>query len=81
MQGTVTSVYEVGCFAGALMALAYGERLGRRKAILAGAAIMILGTIIQVTSFKGKWELGQFIIGRVVTVRTLLHDIDQPAVC
>lgn len=32
---------------------------------------MILGTIIQVTSFKGKWELGQFIIGRIITVRLL----------
>ncbi|TGZ79868.1 sugar porter family MFS transporter [Ascodesmis nigricans] len=67
IQGTVTSVYEVGCFGGAIGALIFGERLGRRKAIIMGAIIMILGTIIQVTSFKGKWELGQFIIGRIVT--------------
>jgi MFS family permease len=64
----VTSVYELGCFAGAMAALAYGERFGRRKSILFGAAVMILGTIIQVTAFKGSWELGQFIIGRVITV-------------
>jgi MFS family permease len=68
IQGTVTSVYELGCFAGAMAALAYGERFGRRKSILFGAAVMILGTIIQITAFKGSWELGQFIIGRVITV-------------
>ncbi|KAI5801136.1 hexose carrier protein [Geopyxis carbonaria] len=67
IQGTVTSVYELGCFAGAIAALFYGERLGRRRSILTGAVIMILGTIIQVTAFRGKWELGQFIIGRIVT--------------
>ncbi|KAL7274814.1 sugar transporter-like protein [Rhizina undulata] len=67
IQGTVTSVYEIGCFAGSTAALLYGERLGRRKTILIGASIMILGTIIQITAFRGYWELGQFIIGRVIT--------------
>lgn len=68
MQGTVTSVYELGCFAGSLAAMFFGERLGRRNSILIGASIMIIGTIIQIVSFRGHWELGQFIIGRVVTV-------------
>lgn len=67
IQGTVTSVYELGCFAGAMAALMYGERVGRRKSILFGAVVMIIGTIIQVTAFRGSWELGQFIIGRVIT--------------
>lgn len=68
IQGTVVSVYELGCFAGAIASLMYGERLGRRHSILYGAAIMILGTLIQITAFKGRWELGQFIIGRIITV-------------
>ncbi|KAF8539588.1 general substrate transporter [Trichophaea hybrida] len=67
IQGTVTSVYELGCFAGAIAALMYGERLGRRKSILCGAFIMILGTLIQITAFRGHWELGQFIVGRIIT--------------
>ncbi|KAI5789215.1 general substrate transporter, partial [Pyronema domesticum] len=67
MQGTVTSVYELGCFAGALAALMWGERLGRCKSIIIGAVIMILGTLIQITAFRGKHELAQFIIGRIVT--------------
>jgi MFS family permease len=46
----------------------YGERLGRRRSILTGAAIMVLGTLIQITAFRGRWELGQFIVGRIITV-------------
>ena len=49
----------------------YGERLGRRRSILIGAVIMILGTIIQITAVRGKWELGQFIVGRIITVSLL----------
>ncbi|CDK25786.1 unnamed protein product [Kuraishia capsulata CBS 1993] len=66
IQGTVTAVYELGCFAGAIFALVRGDRLGRRKMIMLGSTIMILGTIIMVTSVRGHWNLGQFIIGRVV---------------
>lgn len=64
----MTSVYELGCFAGAIAALMYGERVGRRKSILFGAVVMILGTIVQITAFRGSWELGQFIVGRIITV-------------
>ncbi|RPA99039.1 hypothetical protein L873DRAFT_1835584 [Choiromyces venosus 120613-1] len=67
IQGTLTGAYEIGCFIGAIFALVYGERLGRRKCIILGSVVMILDTIIQVTVFGGKWELGQFIIGRMVT--------------
>ncbi|BFZ60024.1 sugar transporter-like protein [Saitoella coloradoensis] len=67
IQGTVTSVYELGCFAGALAALFLGERMGRLRTIFLGAVIMILGTVIQVTAFDAHFGLGQFIIGRVVT--------------
>lgn len=63
IQGTVTSCYEVGCFLGALAAYFVGERLGRRKMMLSGAVIMIIGTIIQVTAFGPG--LTQFIVGRV----------------
>ena len=65
----MVSVYELGCFAGAIAALLYGERLGRRTSILCGAWVMVLGTLIQITAFRGRWELGQFIVGRIVTVR------------
>jgi MFS family permease len=47
--------------------LAYGDWLGRRRSVMLGASIMILGVIIQVTSFPGHVPLAQFIVGRVVT--------------
>lgn len=44
-----------------------GDRLGRRRAINAGAAIMCVGVIIQVTAFKDKKAFAQFTIGRIIT--------------
>ncbi|KAK9770265.1 putative General substrate transporter [Seiridium cardinale] len=67
MQGTVTAIYEIGCLIGAVFMLTCGDLLGRRKGIILGAFIMILGVIIQVTSQAGATPLAQFIVGRVVT--------------
>jgi sugar porter (SP) family MFS transporter len=66
-QGFVTAIYEVGCFLGAILVLMFGDRLGRRRAMMIGALIMILGTIIQVTAIKGHAATAQFIIGRTIT--------------
>ncbi|EAW12947.1 putative MFS monosaccharide transporter [Aspergillus clavatus NRRL 1] len=67
MQATVTAVYEVGCLLGAIFALIFGEILGRRKMIIFGAVVMIIGVIIQVTAFPDSLPLLQFIFGRVIT--------------
>lgn len=67
MQGLVTAIYEIGCLIGAVFILAVGDLLGRRRAIILGGIIMILGTIIQVTPMRGHAPLAQFIIGRIVT--------------
>ncbi|EER25578.1 Sugar transporter family protein [Coccidioides posadasii C735 delta SOWgp] len=67
MQGFVTAIYEIGCLAGAMSIIWAGDVLGRRKSIMLGATIMILGVIIQVTSFPGHDPLAQFIVGRVIT--------------
>jgi MFS family permease len=66
-QGFVTAIYEIGCFLGAAFILVVGDSLGRRKAIIIGAIVMILGVIIQVTCIKGHKATAQFIIGRTVT--------------
>ncbi|KAF2131812.1 general substrate transporter [Dothidotthia symphoricarpi CBS 119687] len=66
-QGFVTAIYEIGCLLGAITMLLFGDYLGRRKAIMIGAVIMILGVIIQCTAMKGHAATAQFIIGRVVT--------------
>lgn len=67
MRGFVTAVYEIGCLFGAIFILALGDFLGRRRAIMMGGSIMILGVIIQVTAERNATPLAQFIVGRVIT--------------
>jgi MFS family permease len=59
---TVTAIYDIGCFFGAIIAFTWGERLGRKKAILLGTAIMAIGTIIKASSYS----LAQMFVGRIV---------------
>ncbi|TXT05971.1 hypothetical protein VHUM_03732 [Vanrija humicola] len=73
IQGSVTACYEVGCFFGAMFAYFFGDRLGRRRMMLLGCVVMIIGTVITVTAFGPGSPNGnvggfvQFIIGRVIT--------------
>ncbi|GAB1198487.1 hypothetical protein APSETT444_007810 [Aspergillus pseudonomiae] len=67
MQATVTAVYEVGCLFGAILALLFGDRTGRRWMVISGATIMIVGVVIQVSAMPGSLPLLQFIFGRVIT--------------
>lgn len=53
MQAFYTAIYEVGCLAGATIALLFGNKLGRRRCIAIGATFVIIGTIIQITPIPG----------------------------
>ncbi|PQE13087.1 Hexose carrier protein [Rutstroemia sp. NJR-2017a BBW] len=66
-QGFVTAIYEIGCLLGAMFILWFGDSTGRRRAMILGGVIMILGVIIQVTAVKGHSATVQFIIGRTIT--------------
>lgn len=66
-QAFVTAIYEIGCLIGAIFQLCFGDKIGRRRAIILGAIIMIIGVMIQVTAFDGSHATAQFIIGRTVT--------------
>ncbi|PQE02906.1 sugar transporter protein [Rutstroemia sp. NJR-2017a BVV2] len=66
-QGFVTAIYEIGCLLGAMFILWFGDSTGRRRAMILGGVIMILGVIIQVTAVKGHAATAQFIIGRTIT--------------
>jgi MFS family permease len=57
--------HDVGCLIGAVFILNVGDYLGRRKAMILGPGIMIIGVIIQVTCVKGHAATAQFIIGYV----------------
>ena len=41
--GLIVSIYEIGCFVGAITTSFIGEKLGRRKSVLIGVIIMIVG--------------------------------------
>ncbi|KAK5119974.1 hypothetical protein LTR85_007050 [Meristemomyces frigidus] len=66
-QAFVTAIYEVGCLLGAIFQLTFGDKIGRRRAIIMGAMIMIIGVIIQCTCYTGHNPTAQFIIGRTIT--------------
>lgn len=66
-QGFVTAIYEIGCLIGAIFILTFGDKTGRRRAMMLGGFIMIIGVIIQITAIKGSNATAQFIIGRIIT--------------
>ena len=62
-QGIVVAAYNLGCFAGSIPTIWIGNMLGRRKAIFIGSFIMVIGALLQCTSY----DLAQLIVGRLVT--------------
>ncbi|KAF9218149.1 hypothetical protein BS17DRAFT_314231 [Gyrodon lividus] len=63
LQSFVVAVYEVGCLFGAIFALWIGDRLGRRRTIMLAGIIMMVGAILQATSYSYT----QLVIARLVT--------------
>ncbi|KKK26207.1 hypothetical protein ARAM_003869, partial [Aspergillus rambellii] len=59
-QGIVVAAYNLGCFAGSIPTIWIGNYLGRRKTIFLGSFIMVIGALLQCTSY----HLPQFIVGR-----------------
>ncbi|TIA31838.1 general substrate transporter [Aureobasidium pullulans] len=59
---TVTAIYDIGCFLGALLAFSIGERLGRKNSVILGTTIMSMGAILQTSSFS----LAQMFVGRTI---------------
>ncbi|KAK4140183.1 general substrate transporter [Dichotomopilus funicola] len=62
-QGIAVASYNLGCFFGAVITIFIGNPLGRKRVIMLGTSIMIIGAILQASSTT----LEQFIIGRIIT--------------
>ncbi|KAH8900406.1 general substrate transporter [Thozetella sp. PMI_491] len=62
-QGITVSCYNLGCFIGAILTIFIGNPLGRRRMIMLGTSIMIVGAILQASATT----LPHFIIGRIIT--------------
>lgn len=63
MLATVSAIYAVGCFFGALVAFSIGERLGRKKTIIWGTIVMTVGAILQAASYN----LPMMFVGRIIS--------------
>ncbi|CZT20430.1 probable sugar transporter STL1 [Ramularia collo-cygni] len=62
LQGTVTAIYDIGCFFGAISAYFLGDIIGRKKTILLGTTIMSIGAILQITAYG----VPHMIVGRII---------------
>jgi sugar porter (SP) family MFS transporter len=63
LLGTISAMYNIGGFLGAIIAFLVGVRLGRKKMVLTGLGICTVGAIIQCSSTK----LGQLLAGRIIS--------------
>ncbi|RDW79397.1 general substrate transporter-2 [Coleophoma cylindrospora] len=62
LQGQIVALYDIGCILGCLLSMFVGDMLGRRRAILVGCTILIVGAVIQTTAYR----TAQMIAGRIV---------------
>ena len=64
MTGFVTSIYDLGCFAGAVITLFVGEPLGRKRMLIVFTIIMTVGILMQTAALNMQHLLwGRFIAG------------------
>jgi sugar porter (SP) family MFS transporter len=63
VQGISIASYNLGCLFGAVITIWISDILGRRKMMLLGSSIMVVGAALQCSSFS----LPQLIVGRIVT--------------
>lgn len=60
----MTSVYNLGCFAGALSTLYSGDKLGRPRTLMLGSCTIALGAIVQAACMNaGMQYAGRVIAG------------------
>lgn len=63
MLSTITALYDVGAVFGAIGAAVIGDRLGRKRTLLTGCTVLIIGTILMAACV----ERIQMMFGRVLT--------------
>ncbi|KAM0330760.1 hypothetical protein ACHAQA_003714 [Verticillium albo-atrum] len=62
-QGISIASYNLGCFFGAILAIFIGNPLGRKRMIILGTAIMVVGAALQASAFG----IAHLIVGRIIT--------------
>ncbi|KAK7228063.1 hypothetical protein V2G26_000233 [Clonostachys chloroleuca] len=61
--GLMVAIYEIGCFAGAVLSFIWGETFSRRACMLCGVFVMVVGATLQTVA----QNMDQLIAGRVIT--------------
>ncbi|KAF4945911.1 hypothetical protein FSARC_14319 [Fusarium sarcochroum] len=62
IQGQIVATYDIGCIMGTIVSMLAGDKLGRKRSILIGCVILIIGGILQAASYS----LAPMIVGRIV---------------
>ncbi|KAL5592359.1 hypothetical protein FOBRF1_013385 [Fusarium oxysporum] len=62
IQGQIVATYDIGCIMGTIVSMLFGDKLGRKRSILIGCVILIVGAILQTSSYS----LAHMIVGRIV---------------
>ncbi|KAI2643153.1 general substrate transporter [Xylaria nigripes] len=62
-QGIAIASYNLGCFLGAVISIFISDKLGRKRMIVLGTSIMVIGAILQASATS----LPHLIVGRIVT--------------
>ncbi|KAI7204265.1 hypothetical protein D0869_03776 [Hortaea werneckii] len=62
IQGQIVATYDIGCIIGTILSMFVGDKLGRRRSVLTGCVVLIVGGVLQAASYS----LAQMIVGRIV---------------
>ena len=60
--GLIVAIMEVGAFLGSIFTAFFGESMGRRKSVILGIVVMMLGALLQATSYYRS----QLIVARII---------------
>ena len=63
MTGLIVAIYDVGCFLGSVATSIFGEKLGRKRSIGTGVVTMLIGALLQASSYSRT----QIVVSRVVS--------------
>lgn len=63
MVSTITALYDVGAVFGALFSAISAERLGRKRTLLLGSVLVIVGAVLMGSCY----ERVQMMVGRILT--------------
>ncbi|OQD87738.1 hypothetical protein PENANT_c005G00943 [Penicillium antarcticum] len=62
LQGTVVAAYTIGGFLGTLSCIWVGDKFGRRRTIMAGSIMQVIGSILMAAA----WSLAHLLVSRIV---------------